>query len=54
MRCIPLYWTTKDHHQIVEIHAELKRLSGLMHYAGYVADTNFVLQEEEKVSHLSP
>jgi phosphorylcholine metabolism protein LicD len=52
MRCIPLYWTTKDHHQIVEIHAELKRLSGLMHDAGYVADTNFVLQVEEKVSHL--
>ncbi|CAK9233178.1 unnamed protein product [Sphagnum troendelagicum] len=52
MRCTPLYWTTKDHHQIVEIHAELKRLSGLMHYAGYVADTNFVLQEEENVSHL--
>jgi len=43
---------TKDHHQIVEIHAELKRLSGLTHDAGYVADTNFVLQEEEKVSHL--
>jgi hypothetical protein len=38
--------------QIMEIHAELKRLSELMHAAGYVADTNFVLhdvEEEEKV-----
>jgi hypothetical protein len=36
----------------MEIHAELKRLSELMHDAGYVADTNSVLhdvEEEEKV-----
>jgi hypothetical protein len=39
----------------MEIHAELKRLSELMHDAGYVADTNFVLhdvEEEEKVFYL--
>jgi len=39
----------------MEIHAELKRLSELMHAAGYVADTNFVLhdvEEEEKVFYL--
>jgi hypothetical protein len=39
----------------MEIHAELKRLSGLMHDAGYVADTNFVLhdvEEEEMVFYL--
>lgn len=39
-----------NHPKIMEIHAELKRLSELMHDAGYVADTNFVLHdvEEEK------
>ncbi|CAM6076308.1 unnamed protein product [Sphagnum tenellum] len=45
----------QHHPQMVEIHAELKRLSGLMHDAGYVPDTNFVLhdvEEEEKVFHL--
>jgi hypothetical protein len=34
----------------MEIHAELKRLSELMHDAGYVADTT--LEEEEKVFYL--
>ncbi|CAK9227338.1 unnamed protein product [Sphagnum troendelagicum] len=45
----------QHHLQMIEIHAELKRLSGLMHYAGYVPDTNFVLhdvEEEEKVFNL--
>jgi hypothetical protein len=42
-------------HQMIEICAELKRLSGLMHDAGYAPYTKFVLhdvEEEEKVSHL--
>jgi hypothetical protein len=41
--------------QMIEICAELKRLSGLMHDAGYAPYTRFVLhdlEEEEKVSHL--
>jgi pentatricopeptide repeat protein len=45
----------QHHPQMIEIHAEFKRLSGLMHDAGYVPDTNFVLhdvEEEEKVFHL--
>jgi pentatricopeptide repeat protein len=45
----------QDHPQMVEIHAELKRLSGLMHDAGYVPHTTIVLhdvEEEEKVFHL--
>jgi hypothetical protein len=45
----------QEHPQITEIHAELKRLSGLMHDAGYVPDTKFVLhvmEEEEKMFHL--
>ncbi|CAK9882736.1 unnamed protein product [Sphagnum jensenii] len=45
----------QHHPQMIEIHAELKKLSGLMHDAGYVPDTNFVLhdvEEEEKVFHL--
>ncbi|CAK9266638.1 unnamed protein product [Sphagnum jensenii] len=45
----------QHHPQMIEIHAELKRLSGLMHDAGYVPDTNFVLhdvEEEEKVFNL--
>ncbi|CAK9218943.1 unnamed protein product [Sphagnum troendelagicum] len=45
----------QDHPQMIEIHAELQRLSGLMHNAGYVPCTEFVLddvEEEEKVSHL--
>jgi hypothetical protein len=45
----------QHHPQMIEIHAKLKRLSGLMHDAGYVPDTNFVLhdvEEEEKVFHL--
>jgi hypothetical protein len=33
---------TKDYHQIVEIHAELKRLSGLMHDAGRRKGVSFV------------
>jgi pentatricopeptide repeat protein len=43
------------HPQMIKIRAELKRLSGLMHDAGYVPDTKFVLhdvEEEEKVFHL--
>jgi hypothetical protein len=45
----------QDHPQMVEIRAELKRLSGLMHDAGYVPHTTIVLrdvEEEEKVFHL--
>ncbi|CAK9210480.1 unnamed protein product [Sphagnum troendelagicum] len=45
----------QDHPQMIEIRAELQRLSGLMHDAGYVPDTNFVLhdvEEEEKLFHL--
>jgi pentatricopeptide repeat protein len=45
----------QDHPQMIEIHAELQRLSGLMHNAGYVPCTELVLddvEEEEKVSHL--
>ncbi len=34
----------QDHPQMVEIRAELKRLSGLMHDAGYVPHTTLVLQ----------
>ncbi|CAM6042283.1 unnamed protein product [Sphagnum compactum] len=44
----------QDHPQMIEIHAELQRLSGLMHHAGYVPSTKFVLhdvEEEEKVFH---
>ncbi|CAK9881683.1 unnamed protein product [Sphagnum jensenii] len=42
----------QDHPQMVEIHAELKRLSGQMKDAGYVPDTKLVLhdvEEEEKL-----
>jgi hypothetical protein len=42
---------------MTEIHAKLQRLSGLMHDAGYVPCTEFVLddvEEEEKVFPLSP
>ncbi|CAM6069252.1 unnamed protein product [Sphagnum tenellum] len=45
----------QHHPQMIEIHAELKRLSGLMHDAGYMPDTNFVLHDvevEEKVFYL--
>jgi hypothetical protein len=46
----------QDHTQMIEIHAELLRLSGLMHDAGYIPCTEFVLddveEEEEKVCHL--
>jgi pentatricopeptide repeat protein len=45
----------QDHPQMVEIRAELKRLSGLMHDARYVPHTTIVLhdvEEEEKVLHL--
>jgi hypothetical protein len=45
----------QEHPQITEIHAELKRLSGLMHDTGYVPDTKFVLhdmEEEDKMLHL--
>jgi pentatricopeptide repeat protein len=46
----------QDHPQMIEIHTELQRLSGLMHDVGYVPDTKFVLhneEEEEKVFQLS-
>ncbi|CAK9193462.1 unnamed protein product [Sphagnum troendelagicum] len=42
----------QDHPQMIEIHGELQRLSGLMHDAGYVPRTKFILhdvEEEEKV-----
>jgi pentatricopeptide repeat protein len=45
----------QDHPQMVAIHAELKRLSGLMNDTGYVLDTKYVLhdvEEEEKALHL--
>jgi hypothetical protein len=44
----------QDHPQIMEIHAELQRLSRLIHDAGYVPCTKFVLHdvEEEQVLHL--
>jgi pentatricopeptide repeat protein len=45
----------QDHTRMIEIHAELQRLSGVMHDAGYIPCTEFVLdnvQEEEKVFHL--
>ncbi|CAK9193903.1 unnamed protein product [Sphagnum jensenii] len=45
----------QDHPQMTEIHAELQRLSGLMHDAGYMPCTKFVLhdvEEEEQVLHL--
>ncbi len=45
----------QDHPQIIEIHTELQRMSGLMHDAGYMPCTKFVLhdvEEEEKVFHL--
>ncbi len=50
----------QDHPQMIEIHAELQRLSGLMHDAGYIPCTEFVLddveeEEEEKgISFVSP
>ncbi len=43
------------HPQMIQIHGELEKLSGLMHDAGYLPDTKFVLhdvEEEEKVFHL--
>jgi pentatricopeptide repeat protein len=44
----------QDHPQMIEIHAELQRLSGLMHDAGHVTCPKFVLHdvEEEKLFHL--
>jgi hypothetical protein len=44
----------QDHPQMIEIHAELKRLSWLMRDLGYVPHTKLVLHdvEEEKVFHL--
>ncbi len=45
----------RDHPQMIEIHAELQRLSGLMHDSGYVPCTELVLDdlgEEEKVFRL--
>jgi pentatricopeptide repeat protein len=45
----------QDHPQMTEIHAELQRLSGLMHDAGYMPCTKFLLhdvEEEEQVLHL--
>jgi hypothetical protein len=50
------YFVVNDqaHPQMIEIHAELKRLLGQMHVMGYVPDTKFVLcdvEEEDKVFH---
>jgi hypothetical protein len=45
----------QDHPLMIEIHAELQRLSGLMHDAGYVPSMKFVLDDvevEEKAFHL--
>ncbi len=45
----------QDHPLMIEIHAELQRLSGLMHDAGYVPSMKFVLHDvevEEKTFHL--
>ncbi|CAK9862764.1 unnamed protein product [Sphagnum jensenii] len=45
----------RDHPQIIEIHAELSRLSKQMNDIGYVPDTKFVLhdvEEEEKLVQL--
>jgi hypothetical protein len=44
----------QDHSQLIEIHAEVQILSGLMHDVGYVPCMKFVLHdvEEEQVTHL--
>ncbi|CAM6075065.1 unnamed protein product [Sphagnum tenellum] len=45
----------QDHPRMIEIHAKLQRLSGLIYDAGYVPSTESVLdvvEEEEKVFHL--
>ncbi len=45
----------QDHPQMIEIHAELKRLSGPMHHVGQAPYTEGVLhavEAEEKVFHL--
>jgi hypothetical protein len=45
----------QDHPHMIEIHAELQRLSGLMHHVGYAPSTKFILhdvEEEEMVFHL--
>jgi hypothetical protein len=44
----------QDHPQMIEIHAKLQRLSGLMHNVGYVPSTQFVwhdVEEEEEERH---
>ncbi len=38
----------QDYPQMIEIRAELKRLSGLMHDAGYVPHTTIVLHDVEE------
>jgi hypothetical protein len=41
----------QDHPQMIEIHAELERSSGIMHDVGYLPYTKLVLhdvEEEEK------
>jgi short-subunit dehydrogenase len=38
----------QDHPQMTEIHAELKRLSGLVHNVGYVPYSRFVLHDVEE------
>jgi hypothetical protein len=45
----------QDHPQMIEIHAELQRLSGLLHDAVYMPCTKvdlYDMEEEEKVFHL--
>ncbi len=38
----------QDRTHMIEIHAELQRLSRLMHHAGYVPYTKFVLHDVEE------
>jgi hypothetical protein len=45
----------QDHPQVIEIHAELQQLSGLLHDAGYMPCMKvdlYDVEEEEKVFHL--
>ncbi|KAH8973883.1 hypothetical protein BDL97_01G071100, partial [Sphagnum fallax] len=44
----------QDHPQITLIHAELQRLSGQMHDAGYVQDTKFVLHDVDGEENTPP
>ncbi len=51
----PFVVEVQDTPQVVEIHVELHRLSGLMHDAGYMPCMKFTLhdvEEKEKIFHL--